>query len=949
MLIGRDQDLEWLESAIEAAESGSGAVALVAGEAGVGKTRFVESAAAGSDATFLRGAPGPTASPYGPVTAALRAFTRSEHGDLTGCGPLRPHLALLLPELGDAVAESDRDTLFEAIRCGFAAIAERGPTIVLLDDLHASDETTLDLLTWLAKPVEDMPMLVVGAYRSDEIPRDHPVRRLRNELRRAGALRERTLEPLGDEETAALASEILEAPVSPALAATLQDRTCGIPFFVEELASALAGVGVLAETPDGLDLAAVEEVPLPQTIRDAVLLHTAGISDQARATAEAAAVAGFDFDVELIDDLSCASGLDELIACGLVVDCGDGGASFRHPLARDALYEDVPWLRRRELHRRIAVALEARGGTGTEVSTHWLAARDAARALDSLLLALDELTEMHAYRDAAAAGRRLLDLWPDGERRAERIAVLERYARVAELAGDLAEATRAQREVVAARRAEKAGRALADAERRLASIYGLKGDRDRALTARQVAAEAYAANGLPGEAAEQHLVAAGYLQAAGRHEEARAAAGQALEEAGRAERLDLRARALGLDGVARVKGGDFDAGTATIRDGLALALDHDFALVAAEVYQRLGSAYEIAGDYPEARGALETAVGFCKAADGDKLEYVCLGCMAYVLRELGEWDRAAELSGDLIGPDSTAADTVVADGILGAIRVFRGEPERGLPLLARCLATSTRLDIVSMGVDSAAALAWAAEARGDLEEAGEHARFVLTRWARSEDHHYAVWGLRWAASFFARTGDLGDARACIDALSSIAAATGHDDAGAALAHGLGEIALADGDAEEAAAQMLRAVELHGSLEIPFELAQIRLRAAHALATAGRRDDAVDQLRAASTVARRLGARPLAAAAAAAVAELGESVEEQLGRRAAADHEGGGLSRRELEVIRLVATGRTNREIAGELVLSTRTVDMHVRNILTKLGCRTRTEAAGRAGDLGLLV
>ena len=99
---------------------------------------------------------------------------------------------------------------------------------------------------------------------------------------------------------------------------------------------------------------------------------------------------------------------------------------------------------------------------------------------------------------------------------------------------------------------------------------------------------------------------------------------------------------------------------------------------------------------------------------------------------------------------------------------------------------------------------------------------------------------------------------------------------------------------------------------------------------------------------RLGAGPLRAAAAAGVAALGEPVERALGVRAAARHEGGGLTRRELEVVRLVAEGHKNKEIAQQLVLSTRTVDMHVRNILSKLDCRTRVEAAGKAAQLGLL-
>jgi ATP/maltotriose-dependent transcriptional regulator MalT len=225
---------------------------------------------------------------------------------------------------------------------------------------------------------------------------------------------------------------------------------------------------------------------------------------------------------------------------------------------------------------------------------------------------------------------------------------------------------------------------------------------------------------------------------------------------------------------------------------------------------------------------------------------------------------------------------------------------------------------------------------------------VLERWGRSQDHHFAVWGLRWAAGFFARHGDLADARACAEALASIATTTGHPDALAALAHALGETALAEGDAETAAQQLVRAAELHEDLDIPFERAQITLRAGVALAAAGQREAALEQLGEAYRAARRLGAAPLAAEAAGEVARLGESVKLRLGQRAAADHENAGLSQRELEVMRLVASGRTNREIAAELVLSTRTVDMHVRNILTKLRCRSRTEAAAKAGNLGLL-
>jgi DNA-binding CsgD family transcriptional regulator len=322
--------------------------------------------------------------------------------------------------------------------------------------------------------------------------------------------------------------------------------------------------------------------------------------------------------------------------------------------------------------------------------------------------------------------------------------------------------------------------------------------------------------------------------------------------------------------------------------------------------------------------------------------------MAYVLRELGDWDQAAELSRDLGAGSARPDDALVADGILGSILVFRGDARAGRPLLARCLATAARLDVVSMGVDSAAALGWTAAYAGDLPAAAEHCRAVLERWERSEDHHYAVWGLRIASWVLATHDELPRARACAEALSAIAARAGHPYALAALAHALGETALREGDADAAARQMGRALELHADLDAPFERAQIALRCGVALAAAGERELAAERLEEGYRAARRLGSRPVTAAAAEQLARLGEPLERRLGRRAAAAHEGAGLTRRELEVMRLVSVGRTNREIARELFLSPRTVDMHVRNILAKLSCRTRTEAASRAAELGLL-
>jgi DNA-binding NarL/FixJ family response regulator len=141
--------------------------------------------------------------------------------------------------------------------------------------------------------------------------------------------------------------------------------------------------------------------------------------------------------------------------------------------------------------------------------------------------------------------------------------------------------------------------------------------------------------------------------------------------------------------------------------------------------------------------------------------------------------------------------------------------------------------------------------------------------------------------------------------------------------------------------------LHG-VDAPFERMESARRAASALLMVGRREDAVERLIGAYRVARRLRARPAVVRLSASLAGLGERADKRLSRRQAEQLGREGLTRRELDVVRLLAVGRTNRAIATELIVSTRTVDMHVRNILRKLDCRSRADAARRASELGLL-
>src|SRR5207245_2799027 len=218
----------------------------------------------------------------------------------------------------------------------------------------------------------------------------------------------------------------------------------------------------------------------------------------------------------------------------------------------------------------------------------------------------------------------------------------------------------------------------------------------------------------------------------------------------------------------------------------------------------------------------------------------------------------------------------------------------------------------------------------------------------SEDSQYPVPALRWATTLFAGRGAEAEAGACTEWLGTMTGRSGNAEALAATAHALGEMALLNNDAEQAARHFLQALELLRELELPFERAETQLRAGAALAAAGEREAAIERLTDAYRTARKLGARPLAGRARAELAQHGERVDQRRVRHTVGELEHSGLSRRELEVVRLVAVGRTNREIALDLFLSPRTVDMHVRNILTKLGCRPRTDATRRAGERGLL-
>ena len=241
-LVARDDEIASLRSALDKARAGEGSLVLLSGDAGVGKSALASALAEQAGVTVLRGAAAQTRTePHGPLVAALRSYLHAVPAGLDGCGPLRSHLAVVLPELGDAV-DGDRATLFEAFRCALVTVTQRGPALMVLDDLHWSDEATLDVLAALAPHLRDLPILVIAAYRADEFPAATPSAACAPSC---GARARSKSWP----STRWIATPARPSPHAsrgaalPALAAVVHDRTQGLPFFVEELVTPSSPAG----------------------------------------------------------------------------------------------------------------------------------------------------------------------------------------------------------------------------------------------------------------------------------------------------------------------------------------------------------------------------------------------------------------------------------------------------------------------------------------------------------------------------------------------------------------------------------------------------------------------------------------------------------------------------------------------------------------------------------
>ncbi len=625
MLAGRDAEVTRLRAAIERAAVGHPATVLVAGEAGIGKTRLATEAAsyaAGLGVVALASGcldVGEGVLAYAPVVEALRPLA-----GLLGSAELervlggaREELARLVPELGSRNAAGPGgplapSQLFELLLGMLHRIAERTAVLLVVEDLHWADQSTRDLLGFLVRNLSTGVALVLTC-RSDEPRPGHPLGSFLAELSRGGRAERLELGRLGRRELAELVAGILGEPPSPGLAREILARSEGNPFFAEELLAARR-----------------EGTRLPTALRDLLLARVDALPEPAQRVLAAAAVAGSRVDHEL---LAAATGQDdgELVPLLreavdrhlLAVDEGSGGYVFRHALVQEAVYGELLPAQREPLHAAYARALDHRiecrdvdsgtsaGGTAVELAQlayHWQGAGDQGQALPTLVRAGRAAELAAAPAEALEHYQRALELWDKvpgaaADSPLDQVAVLDRAAQVADYAGrcELAAAlgNRALGQIDAAAEPLRAG-VLLD---RLSRYHWHALDRSAAMAAIERAVATVPADPPTWERARVLAAHGRVLMLVGRESQAMARCEEAIAVARQVGARAEEGQALNMLGTALCSLGQMEAGTAYLERAREIASELGEVADLVRAHINLASVLELSGRCAEAADA----------------------------------------------------------------------------------------------------------------------------------------------------------------------------------------------------------------------------------------------------------------------------------------------------------------------------------------------------------
>ena len=960
VIVGRDDLLELADRRLREVAGGRGHLLFVAGEAGVGKTRLVgalERRAVTAGFQVLRAGTYPSdLQVAGAILVDLaRAMLRSAGFESAGAA-LEQRLEEGAAAGGDA--HRRRRLLVLDVAELLAGLADGRPVLVLLEDLHWSDDLTLEILEALARRLRRLPMFAVGTYRSDELYPRIPMRQWRARLLGQRMAEEIRLDRLSAPDTATMINLITEAktPISREVAAAVHARTDGVPLYVEEL------LGVLAAT--GMDAAsAVLSAAVPDTIEETLVARLELRSPRAATIATAGAVIGRAFDVDLLssvvgeDPARLSPALTELADHFILLPTGAAGRlGFRHALICDAIYNRIPEPERRRLHARTADAASRRPEVGTDafLSLHYERAGRRDEAYRTALAGARAATAISSHGEARELYQRALRMAPADQDDATSAGVLEEFARSAastddnEAADEAFEGARAA--YLRAGRTTEAAAVVGP----LVAVRHLLGDglEARAARLRAALAELNAAPSLHQPPADDAVDRVRAQLLAGlsavfmldrRLDESISFGTEARRLAVAAGDASTERHAAATLGSCFVFAGRMDEGWALLEDAVTASREAHLEGEAARAYRMIGTSASVLVEYPRAEHWLREGIDYAERVELWNHRHYMAAHLGHVLWATGGWDEAGTVANAALADGRGGLTTrITALHVLGYVALGRGDWGRARDALSTARELGVRMRELQRLSPALWGLAEIERLTGNVAAGVALAEEGLAASAAVADAAYLFPFLITGTRLHLANGDPGAAARFVDEGGALLTKRSIPGTLPALDHARGLLHVAEGSTGMARTELEAAAGSWANLGRTWEATQAQVDLARCHLRANRRDEAVRLARQATAGASDLGSPVLAAAAQ-------EVIDEALRRGANAEPEPWApLTAREFEVARLVTNGLTNPEVAGELGLSPKTVSAHLEHIMAKLGVGRRAEVAAWVVTTGVL-
>jgi len=940
MLVGRDLEADRLRAALADARTGHGGMVLVAGEPGIGKSRLVRETAAGARdhgcaVMTGRAVAGGVPTPFRPFAEALASALRPGGlPDRTELDPFRPALGRLVPHLRAGPGEADGSLVFlgEAVLRLLRVLAAGHGCLLVLEDLHWADRETLALVEYLADNLGAESVLCLGTFRPDE---SGEVAELAAKLETRGSAEVLSLARLDPGSVAAMARACLRSGELPEpVQAFVAERTDGIPFLVEEVLASLLEDGVLAERGGRWETTGPVAGRVPASFADAVARRLSLLGREARLAIMAAAVLGRRFEWSLLGPMT---GLDDgavtrALRTGVdlqLIAVGNSGFRFRHALTHEAVLAGLLPPERASLAGRALAAVEAEhpGLPGAWCATAAdLAGRagDAGRASGLLLEAGRRDLAVGALASAEQTLTRAKALTGAGNTELE-AGIDEALTKVFAASGQVELAIDTGRDLLA--RFDRLAPARAAKLHLLIAHAAISGGRWA-----DAEASLHAARRLPHpQMSRVDVCAARLAEGQDRYEEAVTVARAALHAAEAARLPHVQFEALEVIGQVLSRR-DLDEAERAFSQAASIAVAHGLRRWYVRALAGLGTVDTLrtgsldrltqAREFAAAQGALflialidlQIAATLLKQFRADEAVEVASGCAA-ASRRFRLFTLPEALIFQAAGHAARGEQAEMEARIAEAIELAPADEHVCASADGRCRATLALLD-------------------EDLERAWAHldagAGLLLGKADAPAAPFLGLWPLlgavlgREAASAAARVGS--------------AHMTSHRLVACLLGYTSAILAGQAGKAADAAAAFAAADAQLGPLLAWYRQYARRLCAQAALADGW--GDPVAWLREAAAYFQARGDDRIAAACRALLRRAGAPVPRVGDARLPGRLRALGVTGREAEVLRLLADGLTNREIAERMFLSQRTVEKHVASLLVKTGVRRRAQLAG---------